>query len=289
MADAHHPASAALLDRRHRIVSRSRRRRFVGNQRRRAGDQPNVLFIISDDAGWADFGFNDQGNGQIPTPALDSIAARGRWFRAAYTAPVCSPSRARMFLGQHGQRTWLRPQRARRPGRRQQRRRRPHPRRHHHLRAHERRRLPRRLLRQVAPGHRARRRQRQHPHHPRQPPPRHGIDEFLGLTSGSRTYFIGQTNQLRPAHAPPDPRPRHQHRHRHQRREHLPRQRLHDRHPRRAKPPTTSPTAPPSPTPSSRSSPSPRRTARSRPPSSTSTSSTRTSRGSPATAAPTPR
>ena len=69
-----------------------------------AGTQPNVLFIISDDAGWADFGFNDQGNGEIPTPALDSIAARGRWFRAAYTAPVCSPSRARMFLGQHGQR-----------------------------------------------------------------------------------------------------------------------------------------------------------------------------------------
>lgn len=67
--------------------------------------QPNIVFIISDDAGWADFGFNDQGNGQIPTPALDSIADEGRWFRAAYTAPVCSPSRARMFLGQHNQRT----------------------------------------------------------------------------------------------------------------------------------------------------------------------------------------
>ncbi|MEL7484492.1 MAG: sulfatase-like hydrolase/transferase, partial [Planctomycetota bacterium] len=67
--------------------------------------QPNIVFIISDDAGWADFGFNDQGNGEIPTPALDSIADRGRWFRAAYTAPVCSPSRARIFLGQHNQRT----------------------------------------------------------------------------------------------------------------------------------------------------------------------------------------
>lgn len=67
--------------------------------------QPNIVFIISDDAGWADFGFNDQGNGQIPTPAFDSIADRGRWFRAAYTAPVCSPSRARIFLGQHNQRT----------------------------------------------------------------------------------------------------------------------------------------------------------------------------------------
>ena len=70
-----------------------------------AAAQPNIVLIISDDAGWADFGFNDEGNGQIPTPALDSIANRGRWFRSAYTAPVCSPSRARMFLGQHNQRT----------------------------------------------------------------------------------------------------------------------------------------------------------------------------------------
>ena len=70
-----------------------------------ASTPPNIVFIISDDAGWADFGFNDQGNGLVPTPALDSIANRGRWFRAAYTAPVCSPSRARIFLGQHNQRT----------------------------------------------------------------------------------------------------------------------------------------------------------------------------------------
>ncbi|MEM0983589.1 MAG: sulfatase-like hydrolase/transferase [Planctomycetota bacterium] len=67
--------------------------------------QPNIVLIISDDAGWADFGFNDQGNGLVPTPEIDRIADGGRWFRAAYTAPVCSPSRARMFLGLHNQRT----------------------------------------------------------------------------------------------------------------------------------------------------------------------------------------
>lgn len=70
-----------------------------------AGEQPNILLIISDDAGWADFGFNDLGNGEIPTPALDSIAARGVRFNAAYTSPVCSISRARIFLGQHPQRS----------------------------------------------------------------------------------------------------------------------------------------------------------------------------------------
>ena len=160
-----------------------------------AGDQPNVLFIISDDAGWADFGFNDQGNGQIPTPALDSIAARGRWFRAAYTAPVCSPSRARMFLGQHGQRRGYDNngpddqnaansvvegltledetifERMNDAG--------------YHVgffgkwhQGTERDVVNGNTL--ITPGNL---------------PPRHGIDEFLGLTGGSRTYFIGQTNQ----------------------------------------------------------------------------------------------
>lgn len=70
-----------------------------------AAAQPNILLIISDDAGWADFGFNDLGNGEIPTPALDSIADRGVRFNAAYTSPVCSVSRARFFLGQHPQRS----------------------------------------------------------------------------------------------------------------------------------------------------------------------------------------
>lgn len=156
--------------------------------------QPNIVFIISDDAGWADFGFNDQGNGQVPTPALDSIAARGRWFRAAYTAPVCSPSRARIFLGQHGQRTGydhngpnsldgsdsvvegLRLEdvtmfeRLNDAG-------------YHvgyfgkwHLGTEQDQVVGNTV---VAEGNL---------------PPRHGIDYFLGLTSGSRTYFMGQTS-----------------------------------------------------------------------------------------------
>ncbi|USN97908.1 MAG: sulfatase-like hydrolase/transferase [Phycisphaeraceae bacterium] len=72
---------------------------------RAASARPNILFIISDDAGWADFGFNALGNGEVPTPALDSIAARGVQFFAAYTSPVCSISRARTFLGQYPQRS----------------------------------------------------------------------------------------------------------------------------------------------------------------------------------------
>ncbi|MEO1510472.1 MAG: sulfatase-like hydrolase/transferase [Planctomycetota bacterium] len=156
--------------------------------------QPNVVFIISDDAGWADFGFNDQGNGQIPTPALDSIANRGRWFRAAYTAPVCSPSRARIFLGQHNQRTGYdnnNPdslsaadpvvegltlgdttmfERMRDRG--------------YHVGFFGKWHLGTELDvvsngQLVTPGNL---------------PPRHGIDYFWGLTSGSRSYFINDTS-----------------------------------------------------------------------------------------------
>lgn len=73
-----------------------------------ANDKPNVVVIVSDDAGWADFGFMDSITGrqtEIRTPNLDSLAARGVKFSNAYTAPVCAPSRAMVVTGQYGGRT----------------------------------------------------------------------------------------------------------------------------------------------------------------------------------------
>ncbi|MEN1678133.1 MAG: sulfatase-like hydrolase/transferase [Planctomycetota bacterium] len=70
-----------------------------------AAAQPNVIVIISDDAGWVDFGFQDQVSGvtsQIPTPRLDELAAGGVTFSNAYTASVCSPSRAMLTTGMYG-------------------------------------------------------------------------------------------------------------------------------------------------------------------------------------------
>lgn len=68
---------------------------------------PNVIVLISDDAGWADFGFMDSITGAttpIPTPNLDALAARGVKFSSAYTAMVCSPSRAAITTGGYQQR-----------------------------------------------------------------------------------------------------------------------------------------------------------------------------------------
>lgn len=67
-----------------------------------AVDQPNILLLFSDDAGYADFGF--QGSPTHQTPHLDSIAKTGVRFNRAYVSgPVCSPSRAGLLSGKYQQ------------------------------------------------------------------------------------------------------------------------------------------------------------------------------------------
>ena len=64
---------------------------------------PNVVVLLSDDAGWADFGFH--GSTDIATPNLDELASAGVIFDACYvTASVCSPSRAGLLTGIQQQR-----------------------------------------------------------------------------------------------------------------------------------------------------------------------------------------
>ncbi len=45
-------------------------------------EQPNILLLIADDLGYGELGC--QGNPEIPTPHIDSIAARGVRFTQAY-------------------------------------------------------------------------------------------------------------------------------------------------------------------------------------------------------------
>ncbi|MEZ6067760.1 MAG: sulfatase-like hydrolase/transferase [Planctomycetaceae bacterium] len=61
---------------------------------------PNVVLLIADDLGYGELGC--QGNVEIPTPHIDSIAAAGVRFTNAYvTAPYCSASRAGLFSGRY--------------------------------------------------------------------------------------------------------------------------------------------------------------------------------------------
>ncbi len=61
--------------------------------------RPNIVFILADDLGWADVGFN--GSTYHQTPNLDRLAREGTRFPSAYAAgPVCSPTRAALLTGQ---------------------------------------------------------------------------------------------------------------------------------------------------------------------------------------------
>ncbi|MFK7818838.1 MAG: sulfatase-like hydrolase/transferase [Planctomycetaceae bacterium] len=59
---------------------------------------PNIIFVMSDDQGWGDVGFN--GNERIHTPHLDAMAANGVRFDRFYAAaPLCSPTRGSCLTG----------------------------------------------------------------------------------------------------------------------------------------------------------------------------------------------
>lgn len=65
-----------------------------------AAKQPNIVIFLSDDEGYGELGC--QGNNEIPTPHIDSIAAGGIRFTAGYVSgPYCSPTRAGLLTGRY--------------------------------------------------------------------------------------------------------------------------------------------------------------------------------------------
>lgn len=70
-----------------------------------ASANPNVLLIIADDMGLDASLCYDVGDQQAPMPNLERMCADGMVFDNAYSAPVCSPTRATIMTGQYGFRT----------------------------------------------------------------------------------------------------------------------------------------------------------------------------------------
>lgn len=60
---------------------------------------PNVLIILADDQGWGDLSMN--GNTNLKTPNMDSLAKDGAMFRNFFVCPVCSPTRAEFMTGRY--------------------------------------------------------------------------------------------------------------------------------------------------------------------------------------------
>jgi arylsulfatase A-like enzyme len=69
------------------------------SHRSAAAAPPNVLVILSDDQGWGDLSLN--GNRNLSTPHIDSLAANGAQFDRFYVCPVCSPTRAEFLTGRY--------------------------------------------------------------------------------------------------------------------------------------------------------------------------------------------
>jgi arylsulfatase A-like enzyme len=76
-----------------------------------AAPKPNIIYILTDDMGWGDYGvfFQNQRKANADraepwhmTPELDKMAAGGLQLRHFYCpAPVCAPSRASLLMGVH--------------------------------------------------------------------------------------------------------------------------------------------------------------------------------------------
>jgi arylsulfatase A-like enzyme len=66
-------------------------------------NRPNILLIVADDLGYGEL--SCQGNPQIPTPHIDSLATSGVRFTSGYVSgPYCSPTRAALMTGRYQQR-----------------------------------------------------------------------------------------------------------------------------------------------------------------------------------------
>jgi arylsulfatase A-like enzyme len=62
-----------------------------------AAEKPNVVVILADDQGWGDLSCN--GNSNLRTPHIDSLARDGARFERFFVQPVCSPTRAEFLTG----------------------------------------------------------------------------------------------------------------------------------------------------------------------------------------------
>ncbi len=76
--------------------------------REKFGKRPNIVYILTDDIGWGELGW--QGGGKhrgTPTPSLDKMAFEGMRFWSAYAEPSCTPTRIAIMTGRHPVRTGL--------------------------------------------------------------------------------------------------------------------------------------------------------------------------------------
>jgi arylsulfatase A-like enzyme len=76
----------------------------ISTEAQNAGGRPNIIYIMTDDLGYADL--SCYGRKDYNTPQLDKLASQGILFTNAYAAaPVCTPTRVAYMTGQYPSRT----------------------------------------------------------------------------------------------------------------------------------------------------------------------------------------
>ncbi len=68
---------------------------FASGQKR----SPNLVIILADDQGWGDLSVN--GNRNLQTPHIDSLARDGALFERFFVCSVCAPTRAEFLTGRY--------------------------------------------------------------------------------------------------------------------------------------------------------------------------------------------
>ena len=68
--------------------------------------RPNILIFLADDSGWGDYSVN--GNTNLKTPSIDSIARGGAVLDRFYVCSVCAPTRAEFLTGRYHPRAGVR-------------------------------------------------------------------------------------------------------------------------------------------------------------------------------------
>src|SRR6478672_9405568 len=62
-------------------------------------ERPNIVVILADDQGWGDLSVN--GNTNLSTPHIDSLARDGAKFERFFVCSVCAPTRAEFLTGRY--------------------------------------------------------------------------------------------------------------------------------------------------------------------------------------------
>ena len=70
-----------------------------------ADERPNIVFLLADDMGWNQPGFN--GGDRNLTPNIDKLAAESLKLTQHYTHSVCAPTRGAFLTGRYAFRNWM--------------------------------------------------------------------------------------------------------------------------------------------------------------------------------------